>query len=343
MKNYQRFFIGAVIAVLLTSNVGFASGVRRTIEVLFNAVNFEVNGNVVDADTILHNGITYVPLRAVAEILGKEVGWDEVTNTVSINDIAVISSDVVEEPILLLAEFLGETEEKSGNKWYRVETKYTQVYFYDQAVHMQWVAEDIDEMFEYILAFRDLNWDGYKLPIYFLDEAKELQGDRNYYSSGYDGHGKVITMSYDFSREIVDMHDPINWKQGGRIKFKEDPRVTMLHEISHHLNIPANMGQIDKWLEEGLAYYLAYNYPYKTIDTTKYPDAIDRKFVDCVITGTTGYNLQQWLEFMYDEFEHHTDAGVGMVLEFEGLAKVHYQMTTERADRKSTRLNSSHH
>lgn len=75
----------SVIAILLMSTV-FASGVKKNIEVLFNSVNLTVNGNKVSADTIVYNGTTYVPLRATADMLGKEVGWDQKTNTASVND-----------------------------------------------------------------------------------------------------------------------------------------------------------------------------------------------------------------------------------------------------------------
>ena len=74
-----------LVAILMVSGV-FAAGVKKNIEVLFNSVNLTVNGNKVNAETIVYNGTTYVPLRATADMLGKEVGWDQKTNTASIND-----------------------------------------------------------------------------------------------------------------------------------------------------------------------------------------------------------------------------------------------------------------
>lgn len=53
-----------------------------------------MNGKKVDADNILYNGTTYVPLRAIAEMLGKEVSWDQVTRTASINDKATVTARV---------------------------------------------------------------------------------------------------------------------------------------------------------------------------------------------------------------------------------------------------------
>ncbi len=84
-KGIRGFLVGVIMTSMLTG-VAFAGGVNQAIQVVFNAVNITVNGQKVAADNILYNGTTYVPLRAVAEILGKEVGWDGTTNTASITD-----------------------------------------------------------------------------------------------------------------------------------------------------------------------------------------------------------------------------------------------------------------
>jgi hypothetical protein len=85
-KELRGFIVGMLVIVMLMGTVAFAGGVKQKIDVIFNAVNLEVNGKPVKADSILYNGTTYVPIRAVSEILDKEVGWDEKTNTASIND-----------------------------------------------------------------------------------------------------------------------------------------------------------------------------------------------------------------------------------------------------------------
>lgn len=68
------------------TTVVFAGGMKKNIEVSLNGINIAVNGQKVKADNIAYNGTTYVPLRAMAEMMGKEVAWDEKTNTASIND-----------------------------------------------------------------------------------------------------------------------------------------------------------------------------------------------------------------------------------------------------------------
>lgn len=87
MKKNKSIFIGLIIlCVILFSTPVLASSIKKTIEVIYNSVNLEVNGQKIKADNILYNGTTYVPLRAVADALGKDVDWDEKTKTASIND-----------------------------------------------------------------------------------------------------------------------------------------------------------------------------------------------------------------------------------------------------------------
>ncbi|WP_066502700.1 stalk domain-containing protein [Abyssisolibacter fermentans] len=94
MKKYLKGVLtGIVITLLLGSSLGFAQGVKQTIEVLFNSINLEVNKQKITCDNILYNGTTYVPIRKVAEILGKKVEWNGETNTASINDIQLNNLD----------------------------------------------------------------------------------------------------------------------------------------------------------------------------------------------------------------------------------------------------------
>lgn len=85
-KELKGFIIGVTLTLMLISTAVFADSTMKTIQVLFNEVNITVNGKKIEADNIAYQGTTYVPLRAVAESLGKEVGWDQKTKTASIND-----------------------------------------------------------------------------------------------------------------------------------------------------------------------------------------------------------------------------------------------------------------
>lgn len=86
MKKYSRILAAIIIMILIVGIITYAGGTKKTIEVLVNSINLTVNGKKVNTDTIVYNGTTYVPLRAAAEMLGKEVGWDQATQTASIND-----------------------------------------------------------------------------------------------------------------------------------------------------------------------------------------------------------------------------------------------------------------
>lgn len=82
--------MGFLAALILMCSVNsFAQGITKTVNVVFNKVNVKVNGMTVKVDNILYNGTTYAPVKAVAEMLGKEIKWDGSTSTVYINDRAV--------------------------------------------------------------------------------------------------------------------------------------------------------------------------------------------------------------------------------------------------------------
>ena len=93
-REFKGFIIGVLLTVMLLSTVAFSQTTKATIEVFFNYVKLEVNGKKVETDNILYNGTTYVPLRAVAEMLDKEVGWDQETRTASINDKTTLTAKV---------------------------------------------------------------------------------------------------------------------------------------------------------------------------------------------------------------------------------------------------------
>lgn len=81
----KTFAAGFLTAILLFVTVS-AAPVQETIDVIFNSINITVDGQKVEVDNIMYNGTTYAPLRAVAEMLGKEVAWNGETNTAAIQD-----------------------------------------------------------------------------------------------------------------------------------------------------------------------------------------------------------------------------------------------------------------
>lgn len=86
MKRQINIIILGVLITLILTGVAYGATALRVIEVVYNSVNLSVNGNRIVADNILYNGTTYVPLRAIAEALDKDVAWDNSTKSASIND-----------------------------------------------------------------------------------------------------------------------------------------------------------------------------------------------------------------------------------------------------------------
>lgn len=86
LKNMKIFISGALAGALFMAAPAIASGVKQLIEAELNTVNITVDGVKVEGENILYNDRTYVPLRQIAEMLGKDVAWDEATNTADIAD-----------------------------------------------------------------------------------------------------------------------------------------------------------------------------------------------------------------------------------------------------------------
>ena len=103
MKKFKRlrgFFSGVLIILLLVTSIS-AYGtefMQQTISVVFNKVNIALDGTIIGEQgenytlangdqvpySILYKGTTYVPIRKISEILGKDVGWINDTNTATI-------------------------------------------------------------------------------------------------------------------------------------------------------------------------------------------------------------------------------------------------------------------
>jgi len=98
MRKISRFMLVTVVIVslFLVSSFVLGESSETSISILFNSINISVNGEAVESNNILYEGTTYVPLRDVAEMLGKEVSWDEETRIAGIND--EITEAVTDKP-----------------------------------------------------------------------------------------------------------------------------------------------------------------------------------------------------------------------------------------------------
>ncbi len=83
----MKRLIGSLLAaaLFLPGTTAFAE-TNQTIDVIFDRVKLVVNGKPVEKETILINDSTYVPLRAVADMLGIEISYDGETNTAYIGE-----------------------------------------------------------------------------------------------------------------------------------------------------------------------------------------------------------------------------------------------------------------
>lgn len=88
LRRVKGALCGALVAgiVLSTSPVAFAKAANYNIPVTYNNIKIVVDGKqlTTSAEPFIYEGVTYLPVRAVAEAVGKEVYWDGNTNTVTL-------------------------------------------------------------------------------------------------------------------------------------------------------------------------------------------------------------------------------------------------------------------
>lgn len=91
----KKRLVFILVGVLLLSSAIFAASFRKNITVDYMGIKLVVDGKEVimgndmagnKIEPFAYEGTTYLPVRALAEALGKTVQWDEATNTVFIGD-----------------------------------------------------------------------------------------------------------------------------------------------------------------------------------------------------------------------------------------------------------------
>lgn len=108
MKRHMLKRVGTLLicAVLITGGaLAAGSIVTKTIDVQYMNIKLVVDGvevtpkdaNGTVVEPFVHNGTTYLPVRAVGAAIGKEVDWDGNTRTVYIGDIpGKVNNDYLE-------------------------------------------------------------------------------------------------------------------------------------------------------------------------------------------------------------------------------------------------------
>lgn len=93
-KEIKCFFMGAVAAtvILSMSLTAFSESVTKTIEATYENIKIYVDGNLINptdaagnrVEPFTSNGTTYLPARAISNALGKDVSYDDKSNSVYI-------------------------------------------------------------------------------------------------------------------------------------------------------------------------------------------------------------------------------------------------------------------
>jgi hypothetical protein len=84
-KSLMSMFI-VLLSLSFLSGTLMGNDLSELIKVYRNIVTVEVDNIKVSTDNFVVDGTTYIPLRSVTELFGKEVGWNALTKVASIND-----------------------------------------------------------------------------------------------------------------------------------------------------------------------------------------------------------------------------------------------------------------
>lgn len=99
-KFWNGLIVGVMLSAILFALPSLAAGIFQSIDVYVNNINIRVNNQAVTTDNFVYNNTTYIPLREVSELLGKDVLYDNSTKTVDINDKAISLPDGDDEVVL---------------------------------------------------------------------------------------------------------------------------------------------------------------------------------------------------------------------------------------------------
>lgn len=87
MKNYLKGIItGLLLSIIMFSTVVYGATESKLVELFYPEVKIYLNGvlKVFSNKPVIYNNRIYVPLRAISELLGNDVGWYPETNSVYI-------------------------------------------------------------------------------------------------------------------------------------------------------------------------------------------------------------------------------------------------------------------
>ena len=93
-KRVQGVFVGILIYMLVFSGVSLAVNIQKNIEITYRDIKLNVDGEEIVPKSVtgkivepfIYDGTTYLPVRAVAEALNRDVDWDNDTSMVIIKE-----------------------------------------------------------------------------------------------------------------------------------------------------------------------------------------------------------------------------------------------------------------
>lgn len=167
---------GAIVATLVVGTMpsAFAMVSKMNIPVNFNNIKIVIDGTelATDKEAFIYEGTTYLPVRAVAEAVGKEVAWNGETQTVTLSTAASTSTPApAPEPS-------APVEDKAPTQ-----TQANEVLFEQNGIKITYVGisegylgKEIDLMIEntsdknYVVQSKDFSLNGYMIsPVFSCD------------------------------------------------------------------------------------------------------------------------------------------------------------------------------
>ncbi|WP_054742874.1 copper amine oxidase N-terminal domain-containing protein [Cellulosilyticum ruminicola] len=106
-KKYKRICLAFGLGTALCATAVSAANYTKTITATYRNIDVTYNGasKTLSAEPFLVDGSTYVPLRAVSEIMGADVKWNGTTNTVTITNAAGSADSTALEQQLATANY----------------------------------------------------------------------------------------------------------------------------------------------------------------------------------------------------------------------------------------------
>lgn len=124
-KRLQGLIAGVLIGITVAGGAVFAANTTTLYDVLINGIKIVVDGQQLDptdangnkVEPIIYNGTTYLPVRAVANALGKAVYWDGPNYTVYLGDMngELEYPTVKLEDMVSINDYPSETDELIDN------------------------------------------------------------------------------------------------------------------------------------------------------------------------------------------------------------------------------------